>query len=636
MKQIILGTAGHIDHGKTSLIKAVTGTDTDRLKEEKERGITIELGFAALDLPSGQHLGIVDVPGHEKFVKNMVAGATGIDIVVMVIAADEGVMPQTREHMEICTLLGVQYGMVAVTKIDMVDEEWLELALEDIRDFVRGTFLEDAPMAPVSSLTAEGIPEFIEILDELAAKIPERSPSDLFRLPIDRVFTMKGFGTVITGTLISGRVQVGDTIMIYPSGITSKVRGIQVHNKSADDAGAGMRTAINFQGLEKEAISRGEVLSKPNTLEASYMVDVSLHYLAGNKKPIKNRTRVRFHTGTSEVLGNLILLDREELAPGKDTVVQLRLDTPVALVKDDRFVIRSYSPIYTIGGGEVLNPIPLKHKRLKSDTVEGLKRLGNEEPEALISFHTEASGYQGVSLSHLKMMTNLTDKQLENTLQGLLSKKTLIQVDKENRTYIHPSVFEKLKHDTQGQLADFHKANPLKPGMSKEELKTKFPPLLTSKLFNLTLNQMIKEKEIAQEENIIRLASHAVSLGGKQADVKDKILKTYLNAGLQPPYFKELAKSLEIDAKRAKDVLMHLVNEGVIVKVKEELYFHARAINTLRKKLVEFLEAQGEITTPQFKEMTGVSRKYVIPLAEYFDSTNVTLRVGDVRKLRKR
>ncbi|NOQ20147.1 MAG: selenocysteine-specific translation elongation factor [Desulfobacterales bacterium] len=636
MKQIILGTAGHIDHGKTSLIKAVTGTDTDRLKEEKERGITIELGFAALDLPSGQHLGIVDVPGHEKFVKNMVAGATGIDIVVMVIAADEGVMPQTREHMEICTLLGVQYGMVAVTKIDMVDEEWLELALEDIRDFVRGTFLEDAPMAPVSSLTAEGIPEFIEILDELAAKIPERSPSDLFRLPIDRVFTMKGFGTVITGTLISGRVQVGDTIMIYPSGITSKVRGIQVHNKSADDARAGMRTAINFQGLEKEAISRGEVLSKPNTLEASYMVDVSLHYLAGNKKPIKNRTRVRFHTGTSEVLGNLILLDREELAPGEEAIIQLRLDSPVALVKDDRFVIRSYSPIYTIGGGVVLNPIPLKHKRLKPDTVEGLKRLGNEEPEALISFHTEASGYQGVSLSHLKMMTNLTDKQLENTLQGLLSKKKLIQVEKENRTYIHPSVFEKLKHDTQGQLADFHKANPLKPGMSKEELKTKFPPLLTSKLFNLTLNQMIKEKEIAQEENIIRLASHAVSLGGKQADVKDKILKTYLNAGLQPPYFKELAKSLEIDAKRAKDVLMHLVNEGVIVKVKEELYFHAGAINTLRKKLVEFLEAQGEITTPQFKEMTGVSRKYVIPLAEYFDSTNVTLRVGDVRKLRKR
>ena len=635
MKQIILGTAGHIDHGKTSLIKAVTGTDTDRLKEEKERGITIELGFAALDLPSGQHLGIVDVPGHEKFIKNMVAGATGIDIVVMVIAADEGVMPQTREHMEICTLLGVRHGMVAVTKIDMVDEEWLELALEDIRDFVRGTFLEEAPIAPVSSETKQGIPEFIKALDALAAKIPERPPTDLFRLPIDRVFTMKGFGTVITGTLIAGRVQVGDTIRIYPSEITSKVRGIQIHNQSANEATAGMRTAINFQGLEKAAINRGEVLSKQGALLASYMVDVSLRYLASNKKPLKNRTRVRFHTGTSEVLGNVILLDRDELPPGDDTVVQLRLDAPVSLVKDDRFVIRSYSPIYTIGGGQVLNPIPIKHKRLKPETVEALKELGDQEPEVIIAFHTEASGYKGVSFSHLKIMSNLADKQLGNALQGLLSKKILIQVDKENRIYIHNTGLEKLKHDTQSRLADFHSANPLKPGMSKEELKTKFPPYLTAKLFNLTLTQMIRENEIVQEENTVRLASHAVSLGGKQADIKDKILDTYQKSGLQPPYFKELTKSLDADAKRARDVLMHLVDEGSIVKVKEDLYFHVKAISDLKNKLVGFLEARGEITTPQFKEMTAVSRKYVIPLAEYFDSKNVTLRVGDVRKLRK-
>jgi selenocysteine-specific elongation factor len=429
---------------------------------------------------------------------------------------------------------------------------------------------------------------------------------------------MKGFGTVITGTLISGRVQVGDTIMIYPSEIISKVRGIQIHNISANEAAAGMRTAINFQGLEKAAINRGEVLSKQGALLASYMVDVSLCYLASNKRPLKNRTRIRFHTGTSEVLGNVILLDRDELSPGDDTVVQLRLDSPVSLVKDDRFVIRSYSPIYTIGGGEVLNPIPIKHKRLKPETIEGLKELGNQKPEVIIAFHTEASGYQGVSFSHLKIMSNLADKQLENALQGLLSKK-----------------FEKLKNDTQGQLADFHSVNPLKPGMSKEELKTKFPPYLTSKLFNLTLTQMIKENEIVQEENTVRLASHAVSLGGKQADIKNKILDTYQKSGLQPPYFKELAKSLDADAKRARDVLMHLIDEGSIVKVKEDLYFHVKAINDLKNKLVGFLEAQGEIATSQFKEMTGVSRKYVIPLAEYFDSTNVTLRVGDVRKLRK-
>jgi selenocysteine-specific elongation factor len=635
VKQIILGTAGHIDHGKTSLIKAISGTDTDRLKEEKERGITIELGFAALDLPGGQHIGIVDVPGHEKFVKNMVAGATGIDIVVMVIAADEGVMPQTREHMEICTLLGIEYGMVAVTKIDMVDDEWLELALEDIRDFVKGTFLEDAPVAIVSSTTRKGIPEFIDILDQLAAKIPDRPPSDLFRLPIDRVFTMKGFGTVITGTLISGQVSIGDTIMIYPSEITSKVRGIQVHNESADVAGAGMRTAINFQGLEKEAIRRGEVLSKPGNLAASYMVDVSLHYLASNKKPLKNRTRVRFHTGTSEVLGNIILLDREELSPDQNTVVQLRLDTPVALVKDDRFVIRSYSPIYTIGGGKVLNPIPLKHKRFKPDVFDGLRNLENQEPEAIIAFQVEAAGYQGVSFAHLKMMTNLSDKQLDKILQHLLSRKTLIQVEKENRIYIHHSCFETLQDDIQQQLTEYHQANPLQAGMSKEELKTKFPALLTSKLFNLTLNQMIEAKTIAQAENIIRLATHAVSLGGKQADVKNKIIQTYQKAGLQPPYFKELVKSLDSNVKHAREVLMHLVTQGIIVKVKEDLFFHTEAIKDLKRKLTTFLEAQGEITTPQFKEMTGVSRKFVIPLAEYFDATHVTLRVGDVRKLRK-
>jgi selenocysteine-specific elongation factor len=635
VKQIILGTAGHIDHGKTSLIKATTGTDTDRLKEEKERGITIELGFAALDLPSGQHLGIVDVPGHEKFVKNMVAGATGIDIVVMVIAADEGVMPQTREHLEICTLLGVQHGMVAVTKIDMVDEEWLELALEDIRDFVKGTFLQEAPIVTLSAVTEEGIPEFIKTLDELAAKIPDRPPSDLFRLPIDRVFTMKGFGTVITGTLISGRVKVGETIMIYPSGITSKVRGIQVHNRSADEAEAGMRTAINFQGLAKEAISRGDVLSKPAALMASYMVDVSLHYLPSNKKPLKNRSRVRFHTGTSEVLGNLILLDRDELSPGEDSVAQLRLDSAVTLVKDDRFVIRSYSPVYTIGGGKILNPIPLKHKRFKSDTVEALKQLGNQAPEAVIAFQIQASDFQGLSFAHLKVMTNLPDKQLDSTLQSLLSKKTLIQVDKENRTYIHHNCFKTLKNNFQSHLADYHSVHPLKPGMSKEELKTKFPLFLTSKLFNLTLNQMVKEQEIVQEENTVRLASHTVSLGSKQADVKNKILDTYLQSGLQPPYFKELSKSMDADPKRSKDILMHLVNEGAIIKVKEDLYFHAQTIEKLRKKLVEYLEARGEINTPQFKEMTGVSRKYVIPLAEYFDAINVTLRVGDVRKLRK-
>ena len=636
MKQIILGTAGHIDHGKTALIKALTGINTDRLKEEKRRGITIELGFAFLDLPGGQRLGIVDVPGHEKFVKNMVAGATGIDIVAMVIAADEGVMPQTREHMEICTLLNVRHGLVVLTKTDLVDEEWLELVIEDIRDFVDGTFLEEAPIVPVSSVTGAGISEFIKTLDELSGQLPGRPPSSLFRLPVDRVFTMKGFGTVITGTLISGQVQVGDTVMLYPSGISSKVRGLQVHNQSVVKAEAGMRTAINFQGLEKAAVNRGDVLSNPGALKPSYMIDVSMNYLGSNKKPLKNRTQVRFHTGTSEVLGIVVLIDKEELPPGETALAQMRLDSPVTVIKDDHFVIRSYSPVRTIGGGNVLNPIPQKHKRFRSDVIDGLTGLMTHDSEEIISYHVEESGYQGIAYADLKIMTSLHEKQLQQILQNLLSKRLIILADRENQTYIHQTSFETFKAETNKYLSGFHKANPLKPGMSKEELKSKFPSVLNSRLFNLMLNQMIKDKAIVSEDNSVRLASHKVSLALDQADIRDKVLKAYQETGLTPPYFKELKQTFKIEESLSKDVIALLMDQGLIVKAKEDLYFYADAVKALQEKLVEFLKTHGEMSTPQFKEMTGVTRKYLIPLIEYFDAQNVTIRIGDVRKLRSR
>ena len=634
MKQIILGTAGHVDHGKTAFIKAVTGIDTDRLKEEKLRGITIELGFASIDLPSGQHLGIVDVPGHEKFVKNMVAGATGIDIVAMVIAADEGVMPQTREHMEICTLLGIQHGLVVLTKTDLVDEEWLELVIEDINEFTRETFLENKPVLPVSSVTGQGIPEFIKTIDELSAMIPSRSVNTLFRLPVDRVFSMKGFGTVITGTLISGCVRTGDSVMIYPSGITSKVRGIQVHNQSVRIAEAGMRTAINFQGLEKAFVQRGEVLSSPEALKLSFMLDVSVHFLETNKKPIKNRTLIRFHTGTSEILGYIVLLDKDELIPGETNVAQIRLDSPVAIVKDDKFVIRSYSPVRTIGGGQILNPLPKKHKRFEKSIFEGLKALVNRPPEQIIAYHVDNAGYQGVSFSDLKIMTNTPEKQLDKALQKLMSIKTVRCIDRENRIYIHKNCFDQLNKKVSFFLENYHRTNPLKAGMPKEELKSRLPSA-GSKLFNLMLDMMKKNEKIVSEEDTVRLSSHTVFLGGDQAEVKEKILSTYFKNGLCPPYFKDLSKTLDIDAKKAKDVFMLLIEEGLIIKTKEELYFHAEVVNNLKKKLVDFLLTHGEITTPQFKEMTGTTRKYLIPLIEYFDSKNITIRIGDIRKLRK-
>ena len=635
MKQIILGTAGHIDHGKTSLIRAVTGVNTDRLKEEQERGITIELGFASMDLPSGHHVGIVDVPGHEKFVKNMVAGATGIDLVVMVIAADEGVMPQTREHMEICTLLGIEHGFVVLTKTDLVDEEWLELATEDVTDFTQDTFLEGKPIVPVSSASGEGVDRFLSVLQEACAQIPDRPASSLFRLPVDRVFTMRGFGTVITGTLSSGRVRVGDTVMIYPSEKTAKVRGIQVHNESVEEVEAGFRTAVNFQGLEKSDVERGEVLSTPKALETSYMVDLDLLYLKSNPRPLKSRARVRFHTGTSEIIGHLVLLDREELKPGERAATQIRLESPVALVKDDRFVIRSYSPVRTVGGGRVIDPVPAKHKRFRPEVTAHLQALSSGSPEEVVLRQIEAAGPRGISFARLQLVSSLHQKELDKMLQGLLSKKTVTLIDKEQRLYVHRETFSKTRADIETVLGHYHRRHPLKGGMPKEELKSKVPEAAGGKLFSLVLGQMAAEKVAVQEGDLVRLDSHSISLGADQEDVRDKIVDLYRSRGLTPPYFKEVGELLGIDKQTAKDVLLLLVDEGRMVKVKEELYFHSDAIEDLKSRLVSFLTENQEISTPQFKEMTGASRKYVIPLLEYFDSKNVTLRIGDSRRLRR-
>ena len=636
MKQIVLGTAGHIDHGKTSLIKALSGIETDRLKEEKARGITIELGFASMNLPSGQHIGIVDVPGHERFVKNMVAGATGIDMVAMVIAADEGVMPQTREHMEICTLLGIKFGLVVLTKVDMVDEEWLELVKEDIKDFIAGSFLEDTPMIPVSSITGEGIPELKETIDILAKDIPARTSTGLFRLPVDRVFTMKGFGTVITGTVASGSIKVGETIMIYPSGISSKVRGIQVHNASADEAASGMRTAINFQGLEKTSINRGEVVSVPDGLKNSHLIDGSMLYLKSNKKPLKNRTRIRLHAGTNEIMGNLIILEKDTIDPGETAVVQIRLESPVACVKGDRFVIRSYSPVRTIAGGEILNPFPPKHKRFKDEIVEGLKGIVNNDLNEIIAFHMSQAGYSGLSFSDLKLMTNISEKQLNSVVQNMLAKKMLIQTDKEKRLYLFGDVFSGLNKKAEDYLALYHEANPLKEGMSKEELKSKFPSVLGTKLFNMMVNFLLNEKIISQNGDIVKLSGHKVALQVDQEELKDKILKAYSTSGLTPPYFKALSESLGKDFHdAAKDVLLVMLNEKRLVKVKDDLYFWPDAIEDLKTRVIDFLKKNNEMAAPDFKELTGgVSRKYLIPLLEHFDSINLTIRVGDTRQLR--
>ncbi len=636
MKQIILGTAGHIDHGKTSLIKAVSGINTDRLKEEQIRGITIELGFASLDLPSGQRLGIVDVPGHEKFVKNMVAGATGIDIVALVIAADEGIMPQTREHMEICTLLDIKFGLVVLTKVDLVDEEWLELVKDEVREFTRGTFLEDTAVIPVSSVTGQGLPEFIASLDDISQKIPMRRNTGLFRLPVDRVFTMKGFGTVITGTLIAGKVSAGDQIMLYPTQVTSKVRGVQVHGESVPAAMGGMRTAINFQGLDKTLVNRGDIVANPGTLISSHMVDVTLNYLAANNKKLKNRSRVRFHSGTSEIMGIVVLLDREDLNAGESALAQIRLESPVSLIRDDRYVLRSYSPVRTIGGGRIINPIPVKHKPNRKEVLEYLTTLTEDEPDTIIKAQIQAAGFSGCKYANLRLMVNLPEKQLDQALQLMLSRQVIIQTDKENRIYIHKVAFSQIQDLIQDCLAAYHTRHPLKHGIPREELKSRLPATIDGKTFLAAMQHMVKAQQIAIEEDIARLAKHKVALAADQQTLRKQILTTLEKAELSPPYFKDFCQDLKVPMDQARQVLALLVDEGLVVKIKEELYYHHRPLEQLKQKLVDFLIAHEEISTPQFKDMAGASRKFVIPLIEFFDNTQVTIRVGDIRKLRRR
>ncbi len=636
MDNIILGTAGHIDHGKTSLVKALTGIETDRLKEEKERGITIELGFASLDLASGRHIGIVDMPGHEKFVKNMVAGSSGIDVVVMVIAADEGVMPQTREHMEICNLMGIRHGMIALTKTDLVDEDLLELAMEDIHDFIQDTFLEDKPVVPVSSATGQGLDEFVDTLDKICKEIPPRKYSSIFRLPVDRVFSMKGFGTVITGTLISGQISVGQDIMVFPRKITSRVRGIQVHSSAVETAEAGTRTAINFQGLDREAVLRGDVLSTPGALIESYMVDADFHYLKSNARPAKARTRVRFHSGTSEILGYMVLLDREELLPGDNAPVQFRLEAPVCCIKDDRYVIRSYSPVKTIGGGAILNPVSQKYKLKDKAMIEGLSDLLGEDEEKIVSYFLSTRGFSGLSLNELRVMTNIPDKKLAATLQKMLAKQEAVLTDKEKQSYVHGGTFEEYKGKALKRLTAYHEQNPLKEGMPAQELKSKFKYVEDPRFFNLLFNRMEKEALIVQDKNLVKLAGFKVALQVDQHEIKEKILEIYKKSGLTPPFFRTICQDLDLDQKTARDVMQMLIDEKQMVKTKDDLFFDATAINDLQDQLISFLKANEKITTPEFKDMTGISRKFIIPLIEYFDGIHLTIRVEDHRQLRKK
>lgn len=636
MKHFVLGTAGHVDHGKTALIKALTGIDTDRLKEEKQRGITIELGFASLTLPSGQTLGVVDVPGHEKFIKHMVSGAAGIDLVMMVIAADEGIMPQTREHLQICSLLGISQGIVALTKTDMADQDWINLVRSDIADFLKGTFMEDAPVIPVSAIQNDGLDDLVVALTAITDRIQQKADDGIFRLPVDRVFTMTGFGTVITGTLVSDCIRTGEEIMALPGNTGARIRGIHVHNKAVEEAWAGQRTAINLQGIEKTAVTRGDVFVRPNTVWPTQRLDVAVEYLADNSKNLKNRTPVRLHTGTSEIISRIVLLEQEELRPGERGFAQIVLSEKGVAVAGDHFVLRSYSPVTTIGGGRIIDPAPRKHKRLHPDVIKEMQVLQNGALPDKVAVILERAGMTGINLSRIAFRLGVRAKITRDALEGLFSAKRAFLLDGDDVKVISARFFNQLETAIARNLSEYHRKNPLKEGISKEELKVSLGKDASSRLFNMVLNALNKKGTIVSSKDNVRLAGHQVELADDLESLRSDIAGIYEEAGLAPPSLTEIINKFSDKKAKAHSIISLMLKEGQLVKINEDLCFDGKAMDKLRNDYKAVLLKDGKATPASFKDLTGLSRKYIIPLMEYFDTDKLTVRVGDHRVLREK
>ncbi|HEU0173554.1 MAG TPA: selenocysteine-specific translation elongation factor [Blastocatellia bacterium] len=651
MKRIIVGTAGHIDHGKTSLVKALTGVDADRLKEEKERGITIDIGFA--DLTVGDvHFGFVDVPGHERFVKNMLAGAHGIDLVMLVVAADESVMPQTREHFDICRLLEVKSGLVVVTKTDLVDEELLQLVEAEVADFVAGSFLEGAPVLRVSSRTGAGVDELKKTLNRLAAKAQERDENAVARLPIDRAFTIKGFGTVVTGTLIAGRIRAGDELEILPplssSGSSSgarRARGLQVHGKSTQEALAGERVAVNLQGIDLGEVERGQTLAPAGRLRASSMLDARLQLIKSAPRSLRARSRVRLHIGAAEVLARVLLLGPlggMELAPGAACFAQFRLETPTLALPGDHFIVRAYSPVVTIGGGVVIDALPHKHRlREAAQAASWLEKLEAADEVERIALLVEMAGERGMDRDEIAARSGSSDEVIKRAAEAITKARRAVTASQTPKTALTPLLarpaFEELAGRVRATLKEFHRKSPLESGMGREEIREKIFAHLSPDIFRAVIGNLVERNEVVAEKDLLRLSSHRVALSAEEQAAKDHLAALFAGAGLQPMTLEEaVARAVAqfgVDAPRAQRFAQMLINSGELVRV-AGLIFHRSALEGLRETLRKFKAEHGpKLDVNAFKDLTGVSRKYAIPLLEYLDLQRVTRRSGDVREI---
>ena len=638
MKRIIVGTAGHIDHGKTSLIRALTGVDADRLKEEKERGITIDLGFADLTIDD-VHFGFVDVPGHERFVRNMLAGAHGIDLVMLVVAADESLMPQTREHFEICRLLEVRSGLVVINKADLVEEDFLELVETEVAEYVAGSFLEGAPVLRVSARTGQGIDQLKQTLARLAKGVTPRDESAVARLPIDRVFTIRGFGSVVTGTLIAGSLRIGDELELLPSdNLTARVRNLQVHGQSTTQALAGERTAVNLQGIDLARIRRGQILAPAGRLRALSLLDVRLRLLAGAGRPLRTRSRVHLHLGTAEVLARVVLLGQPELMPGHECFAQLRLESPLCALPGDHFIIRGHSPVVTIGGGTIIDAAPLKHRlRDHPAAIAALESLSGADQVERLALLVGMAGPAGLTQAELAARSGAPDALIDESVRLLVQTRRLIAAATQPWLLVSRPAFDELAKEVRGLLKSFHQRQPLEPGLGREEVRERIFSAVPSGIFRAVISHLAERQELVAEKDLLRLASHRVALSADEQTARDRLADLFAESGLQPLSLEDAVARAGavsgIDQARAQRFAQMLINSGELVRV-AELVFHRSALEGLRETLRRHKESHGpKLDVAIFKELTGVTRKYAIPLLEYLDRQRVTRRNGDVREI---
>lgn len=634
MKHIIIGTAGHIDHGKTTLIRAITGRNTDRLKEEQERGISIELGFTYFDLPSGQRAGIIDVPGHEKFIKSMLAGVIGIDIVLLVVAADEGIMPQTLEHLAILDLLGIKKGFVVLTKSDLVEEEWIELVEEEIREEIKDTFLENSPILRVSSKTGKGIKEITELVDKYSYELDEKDSKDMPRLPVDRVFSISGFGTIVTGTLLSGQLKVGEEVQIYPGDKKGRIRSLQVHDSDVEVAFGGQRVAVNLAGTKKEDIHRGSMIAPLDSMNETMMLDGKIKLLKSLDREILNRTRLKLYLGTKEVLCRLVLLDREALKPGEEAYAQLRLEEEVVAKRGDKFILRFYSPMFTIGGGEVLEPNPAKRKRFDENTIKELEIKEYGDTKDIVEKIIEDKSNNFPSIKELSSSSSMLEENLKLETEELVKDGKVIIYPLTKELYpIHINYFNYIKDKIVEELRKYHEKFPLRIGMSKEEIRSKYLNKAKARVAEMFIDDLIDKGHLVQVLENIKLKDFQIEYSIEQENIKKDIINLLDSSLFLPPKKEELLQSLGVSKMDFEEVFNSLLTNGEIIRINDELFMLNKTLELASQKVVEFIKINETISIAQGRDLLATNRKVALGLLEYLDSMKITKRDGEKRTL---